>query len=63
MSWQMYFIVLFFLAAAGCCFWGIRLFLREKFMAGCTVMLAAPIAIAGLIWFATLVLGLAIYGV
>ena len=63
MWWQRYFIALSVISAAGCWGWGVRLFRRERFMAGCLAMAVMPFAIAGTLWFVTLIAVLAIYGI
>ncbi len=63
MWWQRYFIALSVVSAAGCWVWGVRLFRRERFMAGCLAMTALPFVVAGTLWFVTLIAVLAIYGI
>ena len=63
MWWQRYFIALSVVSAAGCWVWAVRLFRRERFMAGCLAITVLPFAVAGTLWLATLVAVLAIYGI
>ena len=62
MWWQWYFVVLIIVSAIACWLWGVRLFRRERFLAGLAVMMAMPIAVVGMFWVSTLVLALIVSG-
>lgn len=62
MWWHWYFIVLIIISAMACWLWGVRLFRRERFLAGLAVMLVMPIIVAGTFWVSTLVCALVVHG-
>ena len=63
MWWQRYFLALSAVSMVGCWTFGVWLFRRERFMSGCLAMTVMPFAVAGTLWFATLIVALARYGI
>lgn len=63
MWWQKCFIVLSAVSVALCWTFGVWLFRRERFMAGCLAMMVMPFAVTGTLWLTILVVVLAIYGI
>ncbi len=63
MWWQRCFLALSAVSMAGCWTFGVWLFRRERFMAGCLAMTVMPFAVTGTLWLAALIVVLARYGI
>ena len=63
MTWGIYYLILFAVSFAGCLGWALKLIRGNKQGRAVLVMLLGPFGIASLIWVATLIAVLCMYGI
>ena len=63
MTWGIYYLILFAVSFAGCLGWALKLIRGNKQGRAVMVMLLGPFGIASLIWVATLIAVLCMYGI
>ena len=63
MTWGIYYLMLFAVSFAGCLGWALKLIRGNKQGRAVMVMLLGPFGIASLIWVATLIVVLCMYGI
>ena len=63
MTWGIYYLILLAVSFASCLGWALKLIRGNKQGRGVIVMLLGPFCIASLIWVATLMVVLCMYGI